>query len=79
MQAWGRMRLGKPTCTGFDCPDGVWVGSNGLEVMRPFWASLAGMSRNHDDRALRPDTLLVGGSRNWISTGGGIRLRRSGG
>jgi hypothetical protein len=30
---------------------GVWVGSGVSEVLAAFWATVAGMWRNHDDRA----------------------------
>jgi hypothetical protein len=42
--------------------EGVWVGSNVSQALRPFRASLAGMWRNHDDRGLRLDRLLAGSS-----------------
>jgi hypothetical protein len=42
--------------------EGVWVGSNVSQALRPFRASLAGMWRNHDDRALRLGRLLAASS-----------------
>jgi hypothetical protein len=43
----------------FACPEGAQVGSGVSEVMVAFVASLAGMWRNHDDRALRLGRLLA--------------------
>jgi hypothetical protein len=52
MQAWGRTRAGESDLLGTWLPGGVWVGSSVAEVMAAFWASLATMWGNHDDRVL---------------------------
>jgi hypothetical protein len=54
----GRKAAGETDLRRFGCPDEVWVGSCVSEVIAAFWASLATMWSNRDDRALRLNRLI---------------------
>jgi excisionase family DNA binding protein len=55
----------EPLLLRFGCRDWVWVGWGVSKVQAGFWASLAGIHGNHDDRALRLDRRRLQ-SRSWI-------------